>query len=276
MAAAAPWIGMALSAAGTYGQMKQGQKALGYQSQAAQGFNPNNIMHLMNQTNPWLMGAVGSGHYRNNNPMGTSSSFTPAQYGGFQAGLKNIAQNPGYIDPQLMNLPYQQIDRGGQNSLIAAQGALGRSGMGGGLSDAYTLANQANMTQQRAQVGQQYALNREQQRRADLSWLMGLVNQQQGLAQQQAAGKGGFLNQMANTTMNQQVPNWASALSQWGGNTMSGFQQAAAQKRNNQQAQQQYMQGGGYINSINPSTYVGGGYSNFLPSSQTGQYWGRG
>jgi hypothetical protein len=109
---------------------------------------------------------------------------------GFQQALGNIVQDPGYIDPSLINMNLIQSMRQGQQGLLGAQGMLGRTGMQGGLADAYALANRAATTGRNMGILQNYNLAREQQRRQDISFIMNELARSQrtaaGLAGQQA------------------------------------------------------------------------------------------
>jgi len=144
-------------------------------------YSPSNVMSRAQGLNPELFGALAG-----------QAGTTPYQY-----NLWKLASNPGYIDPTLMNASYLQSAQQQQQDLMRVQQMLGRSDMGGttGVGNFYALANQAARTGRDVQLGQQYALAREQQRRADLDWLtnqantarsgaMGLVNQQAGTYQQ--------------------------------------------------------------------------------------------
>jgi hypothetical protein len=61
---------------------------------------------------------------------------------------------------------------------------LGTNDIGGttGLGQYYALANQAARTGRDVQLGQQYTLAREQQKRADIDWLTGQVNEARNAA----------------------------------------------------------------------------------------------
>lgn len=172
--AAAAGIGLASAGLQAYGARQQ-------MKNAQQQLSPQQILYMMQQFNPGLYAALTGGD------MG--------QYRGTQyEQIANIANNPGYIDPRLMNAPMQQSAQRGQSDLIAAQGMIGRSGAGGGLANAYALANKAAQTQRDVGTQQQYTLWREQQRRQDLDWLQqmysGLMGQATGTATQMAGIQG--------------------------------------------------------------------------------------
>lgn len=164
---------------------KAAKKQNQYMMEGAGKLDPANINAGAAQFNPALWRAMRG--YAGNN--------------GYQQSLYNMIQNPGYIDPALMNAPYTQSAQRQQQDLGAAQALLGRNAIGGGtgLGQAYALANQAARTGRDVQIGQQYALWREQQRRADLDWLAGQQQQSQQMAFQSAGGQ-------ANLLANRQAP----------------------------------------------------------------------
>lgn len=160
-------LGGALSGSG------QRDAAKAQNNQMAWLYNPGRINHAATEhLFPWL-GNI----QRNRRP-----STNP-----FYQQMFDLAMNPGYIDPALMNLSYTQAARGARNNLGRLQGMLGRSNMSGGLGNAYALANLGGLNATRANLAQQYALWREQQRRSDLQY----IQSQFGQAQQTAAGLAG-------------------------------------------------------------------------------------
>jgi hypothetical protein len=175
---------------GGIGGAQQQKKQNRYNTAAASFLNPDQLNARAGALNPWLMGALG-------NDPGTS---------GYQQNLFNIAQNPGYIDPSLMNLPFHLSAQRANQDMNRAQGILGRT-MGGqgvsGLGNAYALANQAGRTARDVGTAQQYSLFREQQRRADLGFiqqqlmgLLGMAGGQAGQAGQFWAGQQAPMNAM--------------------------------------------------------------------------------
>lgn len=194
MPAAAP---AAISAGGALANMVGGRRAAkqqnAYATAAANRLSPTAINAAARQFNPWLYGAL-------NGQRGTNA---------YQQNIYDIASNPGYIDPRLMNQSYTQSAQRQGTDLQAAQAMLGRNAVGGGtgLGQAYALANQAARTGRDTQLGQQYALWREQQRRSDLDWLANQVQNSQQAGFQSGGGQAQYLSQ-------QQAPmNWMQGLS---------------------------------------------------------------
>jgi len=180
MPAAAVAAGAALlQGAGKRRQAKRAERLAG----------AGNIMSQAQQLNPWLFGAMGM----------PGQPGTPGT-NPYQQNLYNIASQPGYINPSLMNAPYQQSAQRQQSDLQAAQMLMGRNQMGGnsGLGQAYALANQAARTGRDVGLGQQYALWTEQQRRADLDWLSGQVSRAQGMGGDIAQTQSGIALQRPN------------------------------------------------------------------------------
>lgn len=186
-------ISVAGSIAGGIGGRKAAKKQNQYARDAAARLSPSNVMMAARQFNPQLYAALA----------GQRGS------GGYQNSLYDIAQNPGYIDPKLMNAPYLQSAQRQQSDLQGVQAMLGRNAIGGstGLGQAYALANLGGRTARDTQLGQQYALWREQQRRSDVDWLS---NQQQQAIQagfQSGGGQAQYLSQQ------QAPPSYGSMLS---------------------------------------------------------------
>ena len=202
MPAAAAGVAVAGSYLSSKGKKRQAKRA-------AQAASAANVMAQARQLNPWLFGALGG-----------PGQPGQAGQGGYQQGLYNIAQQPGYIDPRLMNAPYLQSAQRQQQDLQAAQAMLGRSQIGGttGLGQAYALANQAARTGRDVGIGQQYALWTEQQRRADLDWISGQVARSQGM--------GGDIAQ-TQAELALQAPNWMTNV---GGMAQAGLAAYGAAK----------------------------------------------
>lgn len=180
--------------------------------QAAGKLNSQNVFTGAQQLAPWLSGAM--------------TGNVGSQYGNYGQQLMNWIQNPGGNTQQLLNPLLTQSAQKGQNDLVAAQGRLGRSGMQGGMGDAYALANRAAQTQRDVGLQQQHSLWQQQQLRQDLMNIQNMWNQ---LIQMQS----GLSGQQANLYGQQQAPmNWmsmmgnalGSGLSMYGG--MGGRQQA--------------------------------------------------
>lgn len=168
----------------------------------AQSFAPSNINNIGAGFNPFLYRALGYG-----------GAPTWGANTGLQNSYNQLVNNPGYIDPTLKNAPYTQATRGAQANLARFSSMIGRSGAQGGLAQTYGLSNLAALTGQRAQIAQQYALWREQQRRADMDWLSRQLmgTQGQALGANQAAA--GYL------AGQQPTMNWAGLA----GNAIQGF-----------------------------------------------------
>lgn len=179
-------VGGVLGAAGGYFNSRSQKRTAANQQQAIQNaaamMGAPNVMQRAQAYNPFLYNALMNPNTPTNNPFGQN--------------LRNMAANPGYIDPALMNLPLTQATRGQQQGLLAAQSQLGRSGMEGGMGDAYALASQAALTGQRAGIMQNYSLWREQQRRADIDWLMNQFNNAVGMGQQGQGMQAGIYQQL--------------------------------------------------------------------------------
>lgn len=167
-----------------FGGQQQQQQQNRYQQQAAQMFQPQTQMAWAQQMNPALYNAMWGDQY-----------YQPQ--GGYATAMYNIAQNPGYIDPQLMNMPLTTSARRANTDFTAAGGKLGKSrvGLRGGMGDAYALANEAARTQRDVGIQQQYGLAREQQKRADLQMLQNEWAKTLGLTQGMAGGSAGMWGQ---------------------------------------------------------------------------------
>lgn len=201
-------LGLALGALGGLMQGLGARQQVGAQNRiyrnAASQFGPDSLTTRMRQLDPYLMNAL----------MG----INPGSGGsGYAQSLYNIAQNPGYLDPQLWNAPDMNLVRGGQAALQHASAMMGRGGMPTGMGALFAFANQANTVNQRAQLSQQQAMAREQQRRADLQWLQQAYNQNMAQAYQGAQGQAQMLGQQ------QASPNWWSIGGNMLGAGMQGY-----------------------------------------------------
>ena len=116
--------------------------------------------------NPWAWDAV-------QGKQGNGNQFSQDMY--------NIAQGKD-MSSWLLNQPLNQINRGADTNMAKMQSQIGRSNMSGGLANAYSLTNRMGKQNATANLYQNYGQWREQQRRSDMDWLMGLVgkSQQQG------------------------------------------------------------------------------------------------
>ena len=137
-------VGAIGGAVGGYFNSRSAKKSARAQAQTAREaaalMSSGNVMNRARAYNPYIFNALMNPNAATTNP--------------FQQQMNNLAGNPGYIDPALMNLPLTQAMRGQQQGMMAAQGQLGRSGMEGGIGDAYALASQAALTGQRAGIMQ--------------------------------------------------------------------------------------------------------------------------
>jgi hypothetical protein len=195
MPAAVVGIGIAAGAFQGYGARKMQKEQNRLYQGAAERLSPQNITQAAGQLNPFL-------HY---GLYGQQAQGGPDVSGsGYAQSIRNIAHDPGYIDPTLQNAPLQQSAQRANTDYATAQGRLGRGAFGstggtGGVASGYALANKGLQTQRDVGIQQQYGLWREAQRRSDLNWLMGAQNQTLGMAGNQAAGQGNML-------MRQQAP----------------------------------------------------------------------
>lgn len=180
-------VGAIGGAAGGFFNSRSAKKSSRAQAQtmrdAAMMMSSGNVLNRAQAYNPYIFNALMNPNKATTNP--------------FQQQMNNLAGNPGYIDPALMNLPLTQAMRGQQQGMMAAQGQLGRSGMEGGIGDAYALASQAALTGQRAGIMQNYSLWREQQRRSDMDWLMNQYSGALGQAQQGQGAQAGMWGDVA-------------------------------------------------------------------------------
>jgi len=207
---------------------------------AYQYVSPENLQTWSEAVNPWLYNAINADPSTLPGSVHQQQGLDYGQYGGnqldqmrmgqpmgYQGALNQIVQNPGYIDPTLMNYNLNQSNQMGQQNLQAAQGMLGRSNMQGGLANAYALANQGQTSNRNAGIFQNYALARNQQMRADVDW----TTQQQMAAK----GMGGqYMGGRANMMMQAppEGPSWwgigakalAGAASGASGGMMGGMQ----------------------------------------------------
>ena len=163
-----PWMALAGGVAGYLSAKGQG----GTTAPAS----PYQMQNMFRVTNPWLYGAL------TNRWQGGASPTS-----GYGQQMYNMVNNPGYIDPRVMNLPYQQIEQGANTNLQRMSSLIGRNNAQGGMANMYAMANLATRGQQRGNVAQQYALWREQQRRADIMNVYNMMQGGYGLAQGQYA-----------------------------------------------------------------------------------------
>lgn len=158
---------------------KQQKKNNQIAQEAAAQTKAKNVVTQATGLNPQLFGAL-SGE------KGTT---------GYQNALYNIAQMPGYIDPSLMNAPLTMLAQQNAMNYQAGLSAIGRSGMEGGLGNAFQFSSQAALQRGRADILQNYALWRESQKRQDIAQ----INQMQAQYLQMASGNAGttaqFLSQ---------------------------------------------------------------------------------
>jgi len=129
-------------------------------------YSPGNINSLAKQFNPWIWDAI-------QGKMG---------FGGtqFQTDLFNILQGKD-ISPYLLNNPLNQLNQGSNQNLARFQSLVGRNNSGGGLANAYGLANQGGRNTAIANLMNQYGQWREQQRRSDINWGLGQVQNSQNM-----------------------------------------------------------------------------------------------
>lgn len=188
-------VGLAAGALQGYSARKGQKQQNAYLNKAANQYNAPQMLDWMKMMNPQFMAGYSG-----------KATSGPGQY------IAQMANQPGYIDPALMNEAYRMSSQRAQNDLIAAEGKLGRSNMSGGLANAYTLANLGARTARDVNTAQQYALWREQQKRVDLDWLQRMYQGMMGQAGAAAGGKAKVMSAM-------QAPmGWAGI----GGNMLQG------------------------------------------------------
>jgi hypothetical protein len=127
-------------------------------------YSPANINKYAQQFNPWIWNAI-------NGQQGTT---------GFSKDLYNILQGKD-ISPYLLNQPLNQINQGANQNLAKFQSLVGRNNAGGGLANAYGLANLGGRNTAVANLMNQYGQWREQQRRSDINWGLGQVQNSQNM-----------------------------------------------------------------------------------------------
>jgi len=205
-------VGTGAAVVGQRKQAKAAKKAAAQQQQTAQQasqmFTPAQILANAQQLNPQLFAALAG-------QRGTT---------GYQQAIYNMAQNPGYIDPSLMNAPYTMSAQRQQSDLLAAQGMLGRNDAGGstGIGQAYALANLGARTARDVNLGQQYGLWRSQQARADTDWLS---QQRQQALNAAAAGAQGQAQYWAQQPPPAPGMNWGQAASDVIGSGLAAYGQ---------------------------------------------------
>lgn len=235
--AAAPLMGIGGGAkSGKGAQRQQGDQNRIFQNIASLMSGPATFNRAQSM-NPFLYSALRPGD-------------APAGSSNFTQELNRLIENPGAVDPRLQNQPLQMSANRANTDLQAAQGRLGRSGMGGGtgssgISQAYSLANQAARTQRDVNTNQQFNLFRENQRRRDLQFISGLHGQAMGMSGGAGQGMAGMLGR-------QQAPMNNKSMM---GNAMQGGLSAGAGKGGKGGG------GGGGSPSAGPygSTPIGGG-----------------
>ena len=210
-------IAGAAAAAKGYSDHKKSKAQNKYLQKASDQFTPQNIMDRIRLMNPQLYNAAyGPSQFGPPPP-----NMNQSQWLDYQAGLnKQVQQNPmaalfqqpGYIDPRMMNLDINQGAQQGQMNAQQFAAQAGRGGFEGGLADAYALANQAAQNQIRAQVAQNYNLARTQLMRQDIGQGQDILNQAQSQATGQASQKAGYMSQMqAPTSWGEIAANTASS-----------------------------------------------------------------
>lgn len=163
-------------AGGTVSAIGAGFSTRGYNRQAdnmnryyERMYAPSNINSYAQQYNPWTWDAI-AGKY------GTGGT-------NFQRDMYKIAQGED-ISPWLLNNPMNQLNQGSQQNLARMQSIIGRNNAGGGMANAYALANVGGLNTSKANLMNNYGQWREQQRRSDLDWLLGQIKSSQGMGMQ--------------------------------------------------------------------------------------------
>ncbi len=218
----------------------------GIDPKALPGFNDLSvgICEYAGELNPWMQNALNFEPQPANpniHPMDQEAQYNQQFGGGFQGAMNQMVQNPGYIDPRLMNMNLNMSNQMGQGAMQNFQTQIGRSGMMGGLSDAYALANQGATAQRNMGLFQNYNLARESQRRGDINFTMNQIAGQNAQAGNMLRGQAQIQQSMPPS-----MSGWAGA-----GNVMS----AAAGAYGGMQGMSAAPGGGGMPN---PYQYGGG------------------
>ncbi len=209
--------GAAIAGAGAlfsaYGQHRAAKKQRGYLRNAAGQMSPEAIMAGARQLNPWLFNALNQADLYQTPTFGNTGDYLDYQSsmsspGSYTDNLAQLAHTPGYIDPRTMNYGIQQSMLGADAGFQQASSMVGRSGLEGGMADAYTFAHEANKSQIGAQAYQQYNLAREEKRRSDVALIQGMISQSQQAASGNAQARANILSQQ------QAGPNAFSMLGQ--------------------------------------------------------------
>lgn len=134
-------------------------------NQAGWLMSPDSIMKGAYQYNPFLWAALGIDQSKLGKGM--------ANYAGspYSQSLARLINDPGYIDPMMMNKTFTDIDRGAARSYASGMGRIGMSGAQGGLGAAFAMASGAGAVSNKSSAMQQYILFREQQRRSDIAMI---------------------------------------------------------------------------------------------------------
>lgn len=160
-----------------------------YNAAIGQMMSGTGIHDRASQMNPWLFGAMNAGQ--------NQAAIPQSGYGHH---MWQLANNPGQMDPSLMNMPFHLSAMRQNQDLARAQSLLGKSGGPGisGIGNAYVGANLAARTARDVGTAQNFAMWREQQKRADLGMIQNALNAALG----QAAGAAGGQAQMYQQPLN--------------------------------------------------------------------------
>lgn len=169
------WISGAVGAAGgilsSMGRSREQRKSNKFYADL---YSPNRVNSYAAQLNPWLFSALGA-----QAPKGGWGNMFANPNQGMMGDLRKIIGGQD-LSQYLLNQPLNQINRGAQQNLQQFQGMVGRSGMQGGLANAYGLANLGGRNNAIANMYNQYGQWREQQRRSDLDWIFSQIAGAQG------------------------------------------------------------------------------------------------
>lgn len=196
-------------------------------------YSPGNINSLAQQFNPWIWDAI-------NGKQGST---------GFTQDLYNILQGKD-ISPYLLNRPLNQLNQGSQQNLAQFQSLVGRNNSGGGLANAYALANLGGRNNAVADLMNRYGQWREQQRRTDINWGMGQVANSQNMGFQSATAYGNKW---------QVKPSWLDHLANSAAGGTAAYTGSAQQPASYQMSppQQQPFQYSAPGNTAGQNAYVG-------------------
>lgn len=183
-----PWLAGVIGGIAQYAGQRQAANS--QNNWAKQMYQPG----LAQGWNPWLFSALGQNVMGSHDP--SSSRYVDRQSGYYQDLQKLV--NGQDISPYLLNQPLNQINQGANQNMAKFQSMVGRSGMTGGLANAYALSNLGQRNTSIANLYNQYGQWKEQQRRNDIWNIMGQMGQAQDRARGAASGQAQMYQQPMN------------------------------------------------------------------------------